>query len=83
MAAAAAIVTALRAGPCPNACLDIVGRTGWGEDAKALAAVPGVTLHGYLPVDEIRALVAELLLWEKRHAAQEAPAPAAKAGRRR
>ena len=53
--------------------------------AEALGAGEGVGT--YAPrdaaADEIRALVAELLLWEKRHAAQEAPAPAAKAGRRR
>ena len=53
--------------------------------AEALGAGEGVST--YAPrdaaADEIRALVSELLLWEKKHAAQEAPAPAAKAGRRR
>lgn len=53
--------------------------------AESLGAGQGVT--AYAPrdaaADETRALVSELLLWEKKHGAQEAPAQPAKAGRRR
>ncbi len=53
--------------------------------AEALGAGQGVT--AYAPkdaaADETRALVSELLLWEKNHGTQEAPAQPAKAGRRR
>jgi chromosome partitioning protein len=53
--------------------------------AEALGAGQGVT--AYAPRDaaaeETRALVGELLLWEKKHGAQEAPAQPAKAGRHR
>lgn len=53
--------------------------------AESLGAGQGVTT--YAPkdaaADETRALVGELLLWEKKHGAQEAPAQPAKAGRRR
>jgi chromosome partitioning protein len=53
--------------------------------AEALGAGQGVT--AYAPrdaaADETRALVSELLLWEKKHGTQEAPAQPAKAGRRR
>ena len=55
--AAARIVAALRAQGCAGARLDIVGRAGWGEDATRLAAMEGVTLHGYQPVETVRALV--------------------------
>ncbi|MDX7950586.1 glycosyltransferase, partial [Lichenihabitans sp. Uapishka_5] len=51
------IVEALRATSHPGATLDIVGRPGWGVDAAALAARPGVTLHGYQPTDAVRRLV--------------------------
>ncbi|MEZ5841650.1 MAG: glycosyltransferase [Hyphomicrobiales bacterium] len=57
LAAAADIVEALRASGFPGASLDIVGRVGWGDDAERLAARPGVTLHGYRSVEEIRAIV--------------------------
>ena len=53
--AATAILTALRARGI-DATLDIVGRPGWGVDLAALAAVPGVTLHGYQPIERVRAL---------------------------
>src|SRR6185437_17182231 len=46
--AAARIVAALRERG-RSATLDIVGRRGWGEDWLALKAMPGVTLHDYLP----------------------------------
>ena len=38
--------------------LHVVGRAGWGEDHRLLAAEPHVTLHGFLPEDEARAVVA-------------------------
>jgi len=55
--AAAAIVSALRVRGCPGASLDLVGRPGWGGDMDALAASPGVTLHGYQPLDRVRDLL--------------------------
>lgn len=55
--AAAAIVGALRDLGFSQARLDVVGRPGWGEDAAFLAQAPGVTLHGYLPADDARAVV--------------------------
>ena len=48
---------ALRARGASEAQLDIIGRVGWGPDAKALAAVPGVTLHGYQPMERVREIV--------------------------
>lgn len=56
--AAAAILSALRMGAWPGATLDIIGRNGWGEDARHLAGVPGVTLHGYQPASRVRELLA-------------------------
>jgi glycosyltransferase involved in cell wall biosynthesis len=55
--AAGAVLQALRAGPFPAATLDLVGRPGWGEDAARLAALPGVTLHGYQPLERARELL--------------------------
>lgn len=55
--AAAGIVAALRAQGASEARLDVVGRPGWGEDAKMLAASPGVVLHGYQPVERAREIV--------------------------
>ena len=55
--AAAEILTALRARHFPQATLDIVGRFGWGEDARLLQATPGVTLHGYQPIEKVRELI--------------------------
>ncbi len=57
--AAAAIVTALRAQGVTGASLDVLGRIGWGDDAAALAAVPGVTLHGYQPAPTVRRIASE------------------------
>lgn len=37
--------------------LHIVGRVGWGDDAKALQGAEGVYCHGYLSAEEIKALV--------------------------
>lgn len=55
--AAAAIVGALRDRGFPDATLDLVGRPGWGEDAGKLAATPGVTIHGYQPLERVRELL--------------------------
>jgi glycosyltransferase involved in cell wall biosynthesis len=55
--AAGAIVTALRARGFPDATLDLVGRAGWGDDAAKLAATPGVTIHGYQPLERVRELL--------------------------
>ncbi len=62
--AAAKILTELRAGGFPDATLDIVGRIGWGGEAEQLAKVPGITLHGYMNPDEVKAVVegADILL---------------------
>lgn len=55
--AAAALLSELRAASHPAATLDIVGRPGWGVDVAALAAVPGVTVHGFKSADEVRDLL--------------------------
>jgi glycosyltransferase involved in cell wall biosynthesis len=55
--AAARIVAALTARGIP-AQLDIVGRLGWGNEVEALRQMPGVTLHGYLPPEDVRARIA-------------------------
>ncbi len=55
--AAAAILDALRRSGHPDAHLHIIGRQGWGEDADALSAHPGVTVHGYLPVDKVKQIL--------------------------
>lgn len=55
--AAARIVGALRERGFPGATLDIVGRPGWGIDRQSLEKHPGVTLHGYQPVDRVNQLL--------------------------
>ena len=55
--AAAAIITVLRAQGMQGATLDIVGRSGWGDDAAKLATTPGVVLHGYQPIERVREIV--------------------------
>ena len=55
--AAVHILNALRAGSHPDATLDIVGRHGWGEDLALLQNTPGITLHGYLSIEQTRALL--------------------------
>jgi glycosyltransferase involved in cell wall biosynthesis len=55
---AAAFLSALRAGPFPDATLDIIGRAGWNVDVTSLAATPGVTLHGYLGRDAAAGIMA-------------------------
>lgn len=56
-AAAAAILDRLRATGDPGAELHIIGRAGWGEAGQALAGYPGVTVHGYLEAEKVRALL--------------------------
>ncbi|MGL4494834.1 MAG: glycosyltransferase, partial [Beijerinckiaceae bacterium] len=58
LAAAASIVAALRTRGIA-ATLDIIGREGWGGEADKLKARTGVMLHGYAPMEKIRALAAE------------------------
>ena len=55
--AAAHILQVLQANGHAGATLDIVGRFGWGEDVELLRNTNGVTLHGYQPIDKIRALM--------------------------
>jgi len=57
LTAAARIVAALRERGHLNATLDIVGRRGWGDDWLALKAMPGVTLHDYLPASGVRKIL--------------------------
>jgi glycosyltransferase involved in cell wall biosynthesis len=57
--AAAKIADALRTLGFPDVTLDIVGRQGWGEDWRALDKLRGVRLHGYLPEDRVRSLLAD------------------------
>jgi glycosyltransferase involved in cell wall biosynthesis len=37
--------------------LHIIGRAGWGDDAKILSACPNVVLHNYLPDQEARPII--------------------------
>jgi glycosyltransferase involved in cell wall biosynthesis len=55
--AAATVVSALRARGFADATLDIVGRQGWGDDWELLKSIPGVTLHGYQPAEQVRHLL--------------------------
>ena len=55
--AAVAILDELRALGHSGAELHIVGRSGWGEDAQRIAAHDGVTVHGYLPGKDVKALL--------------------------
>jgi glycosyltransferase involved in cell wall biosynthesis len=52
--AAADLVGALRQRGFGGATLHVVGRPGWGVDLAALAARPGVVVHGYLPLEQVR-----------------------------
>lgn len=56
-AAAAAILDRLRAKGAANAELHIIGRAGWGEAGERLSAHPGVTVHGYLEAEKVKALI--------------------------
>ncbi len=53
-AAALAILDAIRARQDKQAELHIIGRAGWGEDAAAVGAHPGVTIHGYLEEPQVK-----------------------------
>jgi glycosyltransferase involved in cell wall biosynthesis len=57
LVAAGAIVGALRERGFPEATLEVIGRRGWGDDWTTLSAMPGVTLHGYLPDQEATAVL--------------------------
>jgi glycosyltransferase involved in cell wall biosynthesis len=57
LVAAGAIVGALRERGFPEATLEVIGRRGWGDDWTLLSAMPGVTLHGYLPDEEATAVL--------------------------
>lgn len=57
--AAAALLEALRAQGFADATLDIVGRSGWGDDWQALENIPGVTLHGYQPAERVNQILDE------------------------
>jgi glycosyltransferase involved in cell wall biosynthesis len=57
--AAARILSALREQGLTDATLDIVGRSGWGDDEKQLATIPGITLHGYQSVERVREIVSQ------------------------
>ncbi len=56
-AAAIAILDELRAIGATGAQLHIIGRAGWGEDAQRIAGHDGVTVHGYLPAHDVKALL--------------------------
>jgi glycosyltransferase involved in cell wall biosynthesis len=55
--AALATLDALRANGHPNATLHIIGRAGWGEANAAIANHPAVKIHGYLPAEDVKALL--------------------------
>jgi glycosyltransferase involved in cell wall biosynthesis len=55
--AAGRILEAMRVQGFSDARLDIVGRSGWGPDEQRLAETPGVTLHGYQPIERVREIV--------------------------
>jgi glycosyltransferase involved in cell wall biosynthesis len=54
-AAALAILDEIRARFDPDAELHIIGRAGWGNAGAAIADHPGVTVHGYLAADDVKA----------------------------
>lgn len=54
---AARIVRALRARGLPHATLHIIGRTGWGDAAAAVAGAAGVIVHGYLDTADARRII--------------------------
>ena len=51
---AARIIRELRSNGFAEATLEIVGRTGWGDDRRQLEGEPGVILTGYLSSEEVR-----------------------------
>ncbi len=56
-AATVAILDELRSIGVTDAELHIIGRAGWGEDAQRIASHDGVTVHGYLPAQDVKALL--------------------------
>jgi glycosyltransferase involved in cell wall biosynthesis len=56
-AAALAVLDEIRARFDPGAELHIVGRAGWGDVGAGIARHPGVVVHGYLPVDRVKAVL--------------------------
>jgi glycosyltransferase involved in cell wall biosynthesis len=56
--AATNIATALAGRGFGRVTLDIVGRNGWGDDWARLAALPGVTMHGYQTTEVAAAIIA-------------------------
>src|SRR6185437_4488672 len=57
LVAAARIVRALRARGFVDTALEVIGRRGWGGDWQTLAKMPDVTLHGYVPDEDIPAIL--------------------------
>jgi glycosyltransferase involved in cell wall biosynthesis len=55
--AALAILDALIANGHTGARLHIIGREGWGEAKDAIANHPAVTIHGYLPSEDVKAVL--------------------------
>jgi glycosyltransferase involved in cell wall biosynthesis len=53
-AAALQILDAIRASYDAAAELHIIGRAGWGNDAAAVSAHPGVIVHGYLAEEDVK-----------------------------
>lgn len=56
-AAAVAILDELGPLGAGGAELHIIGRAGWGEDAGRIASNDGVTVHGYLPAQDVKTLL--------------------------
>jgi glycosyltransferase involved in cell wall biosynthesis len=54
-AAALAIQDEIRANFDSDAELHIIGRSGWGHEGAAIAEHPGVTVHGYLTAEDVKA----------------------------
>jgi glycosyltransferase involved in cell wall biosynthesis len=55
--AAASILASLHTQGFPDATLDILGRQGWGDHWQQLQGSHGVTLHGYQPAGQVRAIL--------------------------
>lgn len=55
--AAIAILAALRTAGFENAEHHIIGREGWGDDGRAIAAAPGVIVHGYLSAEDAKSVI--------------------------
>ncbi|WP_295852331.1 glycosyltransferase family 4 protein [Tardiphaga sp.] len=55
--AAASILASLHSRGFPDATLDILGRQGWGGHWQQLQGSHGVTLHGYQPAGQVRAIL--------------------------